>query len=261
MRLAATADALHLQLSNNGCLRGDAERWRMSEAATKILVIDDEVEIQRLLRSSLTLQGYHYVGANDAEEGLKLCTVEQPDLVMLDVMLPDHSGVDIIKNLREWSEVPIIVVSELDDEKVVIEALDFGADDYVTKPFHPGVLLARIRANLRCRPDSGTGDEPVMRCGDVEVDLARHSVDQNGTKIDLTPKEFDLLGLFVRHPGRVLTHKFILDKLWGPAQSDNVEYVRIFVKQLRDKLETDTANSPRIVTETGVGYRLEAPEE
>lgn len=224
----------------------------------KVLVVDDEIETRRLLRIGLEHSGFDVTDAATGEEGLGQCAVENPDLVVLDMKLPDLSGLDVLKRLREWSEIPVIVLSAVDGDQTIIEALNGGADDYVTKPFKMTVLIARLHANLRKRA-SGEAAPSVLSCGDIEVDFGRHTCRVRGKKVDLTPKEFELLGLLMKHEGKVLTHKFLLENVWGPANAEDREYVRVFIKQLREKVEADPAKPEYILTEMGVGYRLTDP--
>lgn len=225
----------------------------------KVLVVDDEIEARRLLRIGLEHSDFQVIDAATGEDGLGLCAVESPDIVVLDLRLPDVSGLEVLKRLREWSDVPVIVLSAVDGDQTIIEALENGADDYVTKPFKMTVLVARLRANLRKR----NGDEPTssaLSCGEICIDFARHDCQVRGETVDLTPKEFDLLSLLMKHEGKVLTHKYLLENVWGPANTEDREYIRVFIKQLREKVEADPTKPEYILTETGVGYRMTSPE-
>ncbi|HUC62405.1 MAG TPA: response regulator transcription factor [Alphaproteobacteria bacterium] len=223
----------------------------------RILVIDDEPQIRRLLRTSLGAQGYRVSEAAGGAEGIEAVRVEKPDLVILDLGLPDMEGLDVIARLRAGSPVPIVVLSVRDDERGKVAALDLGADDYVTKPFGMDELVARVRAALRHRLQA-QGDAPIFQTGELKVDLVRRIVTLRGAEVKLSAREYDLLSLLVRHAGRVLTHSFILREVWGPAHADDVQYLRVYVRHLREKLEADPTRPRYILTETGVGYRLQA---
>ncbi len=229
----------------------------MTAEGPLILVIDDEPAIRRLLRTSLCVQRYRVVGADTAAEGIRRVRADRPDAVILDLGLPDQDGIGVIRTLRGFSKVPIIVLSSRGDERGKIEALDLGADDYVTKPFGMGELIARIRAALRHRIHN-EGAEPVFASGDLAVDLVRRLVTVGGAFVKLSPKEYDILRLLVVHAGKVLTHRMIMQEVWGAA--GDVQYLRIYIRQLRQKLERNPERPVHIVTETGVGYRLRLPD-
>ncbi|HSO43605.1 MAG TPA: response regulator [Rhodospirillales bacterium] len=229
----------------------------MSADGPCILVIDDEPPIRRLLRTSLSAQRYRVIEADTAAEGLRRARADRPDLVILDLGLPDQDGISLIRTLRTASAVPIIVLSSRGDERGKIEALDLGADDYVTKPFGMGELVARIRAALRHRAQR-EGAEPVFESGKLRVDLVRRLVSVAGEEVKLSPKEYDILRLLVVYAGKVLTHQMIMQEVWGAG--GDVRYLRIYIRQLRQKLETNPERPAHIVTETGVGYRLRLPE-
>jgi two-component system KDP operon response regulator KdpE len=220
-----------------------------------ILVVDDEPAIRRLLRTSLVGQGYEVVEAEDGASALAAVAREKPDLVILDLGLPDLSGIEVIRDLRQRSALPIIVLSVRDDERGKVEALDGGADDYVTKPFGVDELVARIRTALRHRFQA-QGEKPLFVAGDLTVDLVRRSVRRGGEEVHLSPKEYDLLAELVANAGKVLTHRHILNKVWGPAHTEDAQYLRVFIRSLRGKLEADPARPQHIITEPGVGYRL-----
>jgi two-component system KDP operon response regulator KdpE len=222
----------------------------------RILVVDDEPQILRALRTSLQGAGYEVDVAATAEEALLTAALRPPDAVIVDLVLPDRSGTDVTRDLRGWSSVPILVVSAVGDEREKVAALDAGADDYVTKPFGVEELLARLRAALR-RVDSPT--DPVIQLGDVVVDLERRLVTRGGAPVALTPTEFELLRLFVRNEGKLLTHPTILREVWGPAYDDESHYLHVYVSQLRRKLEADPARPRLLLTEPGAGYRLVRP--
>jgi two-component system KDP operon response regulator KdpE len=222
---------------------------------SRILVVDDEPQVLRGLTAALEAVGYEVAGARSAATALESAALRPPDAVVLDLRLPDASGVDVCRRLREWSQVPIVVVSAVDEEAEKIAALDAGADDYVTKPYAVGELLARLRASLR-RSAAPAGEPPTVAFGDVEVDLARREVRRAGEPVHLTPHEYGLLAELARYPGRVLTHRALLGAVWGPGYGDETHYLRVFMGNLRRKLEADPARPAHLVTETGVGYRL-----
>jgi two-component system KDP operon response regulator KdpE len=222
---------------------------------TRALVVDDEEAILRFLKPALEANNYDMATAGTVADAIKRIASESPDIVLLDLGLPDGDGKDVIRKTREWSDVPIIVLSAREREAEKIEALDLGADDYVNKPFQVGELLARMRAAVRHRMQRHS-EEPVVKIGGVEIDALRHRVTRNGTEIKLTRKEFELLAFLAKHPGRVITHKQILAAVWGPAHTEDTQYLRVYIGQLRQKVE-DRAEDPRIIlTEPGIGYRI-----
>jgi two-component system, OmpR family, KDP operon response regulator KdpE len=228
-------------------------------AKTRVLVVDDEAAILRFLKPALEANGYEMTSTGTAAEALKRAAAESPDIVLLDLGLPDGDGKDVIRQARQWSDVPIIVLSAREREAEKIEALDLGADDYVNKPFQVGELMARMRTALRHRMQR-KAEVPVARIGDVEIDAVRHRVMRAGAEIRLTPKEFELISFLARHAGRVLTHRQILTAVWGPAHADDTQYLRVYVGQLRQKIE-ERADDPRILlTEPGIGYRIAGQE-
>lgn len=220
----------------------------------RILAVDDEPQILRALRTSLTARGHEVVTAPNGETALDALSSGQFDLVILDLGLPGIDGVEVIRRLRNWSAVPVIVLSVRDAQADKVSALDAGADDYVTKPFSMDELQARMRAVLRRMVPSGD-ERPLVRVGDLEIDLAKRLVTRAGQTIHLTPTELALLELFVTNPGKLLTHRWLLQKVWGDAYKDQSHYVRVFVAGLRKKLEQDPASPALILTEPGVGYR------
>jgi two-component system KDP operon response regulator KdpE len=223
-------------------------------SGTSVLVVDDEPAIHRFMAPALAANGYDALRADTGTQALSLVVNRRPDIVVLDLGLPDMDGKEVIRRLREWSDVPIVVLSARDREIEKIEALDLGADDFVNKPFGIGELMARLRAALRHRMQE-KGETPVLRLGGIEVDIPRHRVTRDGAEVKLTPKEFDLVAFLARHPGKVLTHRHILRDVWGPAHEHDTQYLRVYVGQLRTKLEADPANPVLIVTEPGIGYR------
>ncbi len=222
---------------------------------SRALVIDDEAAILRFLKPALEANNYEMSSAGTVAEGIKRIASEVPDIVLLDLGLPDGDGKDVIRRAREWSDVPIIVLSARERETEKIEALDLGADDYVNKPFNVGELLARMRTALRHRMQR-KAEIPLLRVGDLEVDAVRHRTTRGGAELKLTPKEFELLSFLARHAGRVVTHKQILTAVWGPAHTEDTQYLRVYIGQLRQKVE-DHPDDPRIIlTEPGIGYRI-----
>lgn len=224
----------------------------------KILVIDDEVEIRKLLKVGLTAHGYVFLEAASGKDGLYQTAVTRPDVIILDMGLPDLEGPEVIKQIREWSKIPIIILSVRGHDQDKVNALDVGADDYLTKPFSMTELLARIRVALRHQ--GNLKDEPTIQSADLSIDLARRHVELGGTEIHLTPTEYDLLRILVSHAGKVVTHGFLLTNIWGNTGQECAQYLRIYISQLRKKIEKDP-NQPRfILTEPGVGYRFNTLE-
>jgi two-component system KDP operon response regulator KdpE len=221
------------------------------------LVIDDEVQIRRLLRLTLETESYKVFEAATGKEGLVEAASRQPDVVLLDLGLPDMAGVEVLKRLREWSRVPVVVLSVRDREEDKVAALDSGADDYVTKPFGTAELLARLRVAQR---HGQPGEkEKGFRAGRLEIDLVARTVKVAGEDVKLTATEYALLLLFVTHAGKVLTHKQILREVWGPNSVEQTHYLRVYIKHLRDKIEAEPSVPELIVTEPGIGYRLIVP--
>jgi two-component system KDP operon response regulator KdpE len=227
----------------------------MSDPPLVAVLVEDERQIRRFVRDALETEGWTVFEAETVKRGLVEAGTRKPDLIVLDLGLPDGNGVDLIREVRGWSQIPIIVLSARAGETDKIEALDAGADDYLTKPFGVGELLARVRAAQRRRLAAGTG-KPSVRFGDVEVDLAARIVRKQGEAVHLTPIEYRLLALLIASSGRVLTHRHICREVWGPAHEESAHYARIYMGHLRQKLEDDPARPKYIVTETGVGYRL-----
>lgn len=221
----------------------------------RVLVADDEPQIQRFLKPSLTAAGYEVIAAVDGAEALKLAATRAPDVVLLDLGLPDMDGKDVIRQLRTWSKVPIVVLSARDREAEKIAALDLGADDYVNKPFGIGELMARLRTALR-HAEQRTSEVTRVSIGELVIDLAGHSVAHGGKSIRLTPKEFELLAVLARNCDRVVTHRQILTAVWGPAHAEDLQYLRVFIGQLRQKLKASPDATDPIKTEAGIGYRL-----
>jgi two-component system, OmpR family, KDP operon response regulator KdpE len=225
---------------------------------TTILIVDDEPAIRRFLRTSLTAQDFAIVEADTGAAALAAIGREKPDLMILDLGLPDMDGVEVVRRVRANADLPILILSVRDDERGKVEALDLGADDYITKPFGMEELIARVRTALRHRFQS-QGERPAFVTGDLAVDLVRRTVKLRGQDVKLSPKEYELLKLLVTHAGKVLTHRQILTQVWGPAHTEDAQYLRVAVRSLRQKIEADPAQPQLIQTESGVGYRLRAP--
>jgi two-component system KDP operon response regulator KdpE len=228
----------------------------MHEKKNKILVVDDEAQIRKMLNIFLTASDFSVEESESGKQAVRMSASIKPDLILLDLGLPDMDGKEVIASIREWSQIPIVVLSVRAFDEEVIAALEAGADDYVVKPFNAGVLAARIKANLR-KAIVREGGEPELTNGDVRMDLMRHEVFLKGEKIALTPKEYELLRYFMLNRGRMLTHKQILAEIWGPAHSENTQYLRVYIGQVREKLEANPSSPTMIITEPGVGYRME----
>ena len=220
----------------------------------EVLIIDDEAPIRKLLDITLGSNGYTVKQATTAREGLVLAANHPPDLVILDLGLPDEDGQSVLKKLRQWYTAPVLILSVQNGERDIIEALDSGANDYLTKPFRTGELLARLRSALRT--PVGEDSQPVIVCDELTIDLAQRTVKKGGEPVRLTATEYNLLALFARHEGKVLTHQYLLRDVWGPGFINQTQYLRVFIAQLRKKLETDPNRPALIVTESGVGYRF-----
>ncbi len=229
----------------------------MPEEKELILLIEDEPQMRRFLRITLQSQGYRLVEAATAQEGLMQASMRNPDVVLLDLGLPDLDGLEVTKRLREWTQTPIIVISAREQEQDKVRALDAGADDYLTKPFNAGELLARIRVALRHLARRSAGQtEPVFVLHNLRVDLAQRQVFLDDKEVHLTPMEYKLLTVLVRHAGKVITHRQLLKEVWGPAHVNEVQYLRVYMTQLRHKLEADPARPRFLMNEPGIGYRL-----
>jgi two-component system, OmpR family, KDP operon response regulator KdpE len=220
-----------------------------------ILIIDDEPQIRKLLQINLESNDYKVIHAATGNEGISLCASHTPDLVLLDIGLPDKSGQEVLKELREWYQNPIIMLSVLDGEKEIINALDHGATDYLTKPFRAGELLARIRSAIK-RNITTVSSQSII-CGDLEIDLVSRIIKKNNELLKLTSTEYNLLALFAKNEGKVLTHQYILREIWGIGYQTETQYLRVFVGTLRKKIESDYTNPLHIITESGVGYRFQ----
>ncbi|WP_407311978.1 response regulator [Desulfosporosinus sp. SB140] len=226
----------------------------METKGPRILIVDDELQIRRFLRVSLTSHGYDVKDVGTGKEALDEAAIFGPNLVILDLGLPDIDGLDVLYNLREWSKVPIIILSAKEQEQAKVMALDSGADDYVTKPFGMGELLARIRAGLR--HTMAAGEEPVLKFDDLSIDLAHRNVKLMEVEVKLTPTEYELVKQLANNAGKVLTHKYLLHALRGENFENNIQYLRVYMGHLRRKIERDPSRPRHIITEPGVGYRL-----
>ena len=227
----------------------------MSEKDVSVVVIEDDPQIRRFVRATLHAHGMSAIEADTATAGLAEAATRMPDLIVIDLGLPDADGIDVIRELRGWTQTPVIVLSARTSEQAKVDALDAGADDYLTKPFGVPELLARIRAQLR-RSGQPQDETPTVSFGDISVDLGKRQVTREGQLVRLTPTEYKLLTVLMRHAGCVLTHRQLLREVWGPEQIGNAHYLRVYMGHLRQKLERDPAQPAHIVTETGVGYRL-----
>jgi len=228
----------------------------MNQKKSTVLIIEDEPPIRKVLTISLESAGYRVVECDNGREGMRLAASISPELILLDLGLPDIDGREVIAGVREWSQVPIIICSVRNTDDEVIRALLAGADDYITKPFNPDVLLARILANLRKAATHEAG-KPAITNGGIHMDLVRHEVFMDGKKIIFTPKEYELLRYFLVNRGKMLTHKQILKEVWGDAHTEDMQYLRVYVRQLREKIEPDATMPSYIITEPGIGYRME----
>lgn len=228
------------------------------EKKSSILIIDDEMQIRRLLQLALESNDYKVILTENGKDGLTRAAMDKPDLIILDLGLPDADGIDVLKKLREWATMPILILSVRNSEEDIVAALDAKADDYLIKPFRTGELLARVRTALRHQQAEPA--QHIFTFGSIVVDLAAHTVKKNEEIIKLTAIEYSLLSLFVRNAGKVLTHNYILEQVWGHAYADETQYTRVYLAQLRKKLEDDPANPKFFLTESGIGYRLAIDE-
>ncbi len=228
----------------------------MQEKRNKVLIVDDEPAIRKMLKITLEAVGFKTEVCDTGSEAVRLAGSVKPELILLDLGLPDIDGKEVIESIRVWSQIPIIVCSVRDSDEEIVSALDLGADDYVTKPFNPNILLARIHASLR-KAAKETAGEPVLENGCIRMDLVRHEVFLSDERTPFTPKEYDLLRYFMMNRGKMLTHKQILKDVWGPAHGEDMQYLRVYVSQLREKIESAAEKDEYIVTEPGIGYRME----
>ncbi len=229
---------------------------RMGETVQRILIVEDEAEIRRFVRMSLSAEGFEVIEAEGVQRGLIEAGTRRPDLVVLDLGLPDGDGIELIRDLRAWSDIPVLVLSARTTESDKINALDAGADDYLVKPFSAGELLARVRAQLRRRTRTGTEGSTSIEFGDVKIDLLRRSVERAGSPVHLTPIQYRLLVHLTGYPNCVRTHRQLLHAVWGSSHSDDTPYLRVYMGQLRKKVEIDPSQPRHLLTEAGVGYRF-----
>ncbi|MGZ3857832.1 MAG: response regulator [Bacteriovorax sp.] len=220
----------------------------------KILIIEDETPIRKLLRVSLEANGYQIIEAETGQKGLQKILENKPEIILLDLGLPDKSGLEILKEIRQWSQTPIIILTVVDNAEVKVEALDGGADDYITKPFNISEVLVRIRVALRHA--SPVEKDAILKCGPIEMDLSGHVVKINSQQIKLTTTEYDILKVLIRHKGKVVTHRMLLNEVWGQNSTEHVHYLRVYLGNLRKKLKIEGTDQELISTEAGVGYRL-----
>ena len=231
----------------------------MHQKKNTILIVEDELPIRKVLTIALESADYKVVECDNGREGIRLAASITPELMILDLGLPDIDGKEVIEGVREWSQLPIIICSVRNADNEIIQALEKGADDYVTKPFNPDVVMARIRANLRKAATAEAG-EPELTNGHIRMDLVRHEVHLSGEKVLFTPKEYELLRYFLVHRGKMLTHREILKEVWGAAHTEDMQYLRVYVRQLREKIEPSIAEPRYVITEPGIGYRMEVVE-
>lgn len=224
------------------------------ESQSKILVIDDESQIRKILKITLEAAGYRSLEAIDGRDGIIQAASFHPDLIILDIGLPDKNGIEVLREIRSWSTAPVLILSVHNSEEEIVTALDGGADDYLTKPFNTSELLARIRASLR--RTNRINESPVFKNGSLTIDLVSHTVNKSDEEIKLTATEYSLLVLFAKNIDKVLTHRFILKEIWGPAYTESTQSLRVFVGQLRKKIEDNPSEPKQIHTESGVGYRM-----
>ena len=224
-----------------------------------ILVIDDEIQMRRLLRTTLESAGYSVILAENAEEGIRNAETHRYDAIILDLGLPDLDGIEVLKKIRTWAQYPIIILSARTTEEDIVTGLDMGANDYLTKPFRSSELLARLRSSLRVF-QSTVSPTAIIEIKNISINLDNHTVKKNGEVVKLTPTEFALVALFVRNAGKVLTHNYILQQVWGPKFEEESQYTRVYVGQLRKKLEDDPNNPKLFLTESGIGYRLQVED-
>ena len=232
---------------------------KASESGVRILVVDDEKEIRKLLKVALSGHGFEVLEAVDGREGLRRAATDAPDMVILDLGLPDMEGLEVVKSIREWSSVPIIILSVREHEDQKIATLDEGANDYVTKPFKMGELMARIRAAIR--GGTAAAGTPLIEVGDLKIDLLAHKTTLAETEVKLTPTEYELLKQLIMNAGMVLTHKQLLTSVWGPHYTQDTQHLRVYIWQLRKKLEADPSQPRYILTEPGVGYRTPSSDQ
>lgn len=232
----------------------------MNQSKPCVLVVDDEPQIRKMMEVTLTSCGLKIVEAESGNEAIRLTGSHKPDVIILDLGLPDMDGIAVIKRLREWTQTPIVVVSARSDSSDIVEAFECGADDYMTKPFDMDVLIARLNTAIKHGYSRELG-KSVLEAGDILIDLVRHEVQVGGNIVDFSPKEYELLSFLMRHQGKMLTHRQILKEVWSDAHAYDKQYLRVYIMQVRQKMEKDPKNPAYIITEAGIGYRFDAPEK
>ena len=231
----------------------------MNHSKPCVLVVDDEPQIRKMIEVTLTSCDFKIIEAESGNEAIRLTGSHKPDVVVLDMGLPDIDGIEVITRLREWTDTPIVVVSARSDSGDIVEAFELGADDYMTKPFDMDVLIARLQAAMKHTYQKELG-ESTLQAGDIVVDLLRHEVKVSGTLVEFSPKEYELLSFLMRHQGKMLTHRQILKEIWGDAHAYDKQYLRVYIMQVRQKMEKDPQDPEYILTEAGIGYRFDAPK-
>lgn len=232
----------------------------MSKSKPSVLVVDDEPQIRKMIQVTLSSCDFKIVEAESGKEAIRLTASYKPDAIILDMGLPDIDGTEVLKKLREWTDTPVVVVSARSDSGDIVEAFELGADDYMTKPFDMEVLIARLNAAMRHSYQKTLGDS-MLEAGEVIMDLVRHEVKVKGRKVEFSPKEYELLSFLMRHQGKMLTHRQILKQVWGDAHTHDKQYLRVYIMQVRQKIEREPENPEYIVTEAGIGYRFDAPSK
>lgn len=225
-----------------------------------ILIIDDDIQVCKMLKSALSPEGFKIKEANNSNEGGRLAASIKPDLILLDLELPELEGMALVNKIREWSNIPIIILSEISTDDDIVEAFEAGANDYVVKPFNMNILIARIRSAMRDQIQEEVG-EVKLEVGNIVINLLKHEVTKNNKIVEFSPKEYELLAYFVRNKGKMLTHRQLLREVWGEGHAHDIQYLRVYIGQIRQKIEEDVENPSYIVTESGVGYRLDNPSE
>lgn len=231
----------------------------MNSIKSTILIADDEPQIRKMLKITLEAAGYKTEEAKGGKEAIRLAASIKPDLLLLDLGLPDIDGTEVIRQTREWSNMPIIIISVHTEEDIMIKAFNMGADDYIVKPFSIDILIARIQSTLR-RAIVEEVSDTTLKLGDISIDLLRHEIKIKDNVVQFSPKEYNLLAFLISHRGKMLTHTQILNKVWGPSYSHDTQYLRVYIGQLRKKIDLDTDKSSYIITEAGIGYRAEIPK-
>lgn len=232
----------------------------MNKSKPCALIVDDEPQIRKMVEVTLTSCGFKLIEAESGNEAIRLTGSYKPDVIILDLGLPDIDGMEVIKRLREWTNTPVVVVSARSDSHDIVEAFELGADDYMTKPFDMDVLIARLHAAIKHTYQKELGDS-LLEAGDIQINLIRHEVKINDSVIELSPKEYDLLSFLMRHQGKMLTHKQILKEIWSAAHAYDNQYLRVYIMQIRQKIEKDPQDPEYIITEAGIGYRFDVPKK